>query len=392
MKRFDFAVLVAWILVSLMLARLAFLRGGDFDVYYAAARVVIQGGNPYDYHQLTHELVSVTGTVSNPYYYAPWFTWALLPLSFLSYKIARSLWAAVNVLLWFSGLLNLAKIVDWPPVGWRRWGMYILVTFLFAWTTWAFEQVGVLIFLMLTIVLLSIKHSKWNTAGLCLALLLFKPNITVLPVVAIDVWLLLRGKWKPVVVMGMSLAIMTVISLAISPGWYSALTQPDKLNGLSYTLGSLGTIGLMRLNTTLLYWLAAYNVNGGVANAIYVAVIISGLIVMVLAIHRSDSIVKMTAVILLVNYAITPYALFYDYPPLVLPLFYANTIPLRRPLSIWGRTVLNGFVILNLFIGNTIPFRYWMVIALMLLLASSYFMLRAEAAHMGLQSIEEHLG
>ncbi len=389
MKRLDFIMLVAWVSISLMLARLAFSRGGDFGVYYAAARVVMQGGNPYDYHQLLSELVSATGTVNNPYYYAPWFTWALLPLSLLPYKIARGLWAVVNILLWFSGLFSLAKIVDWPPVGWRRWGMYILVTFLFAWTAWAFEQVGVLIFFMLTMALLSLENGKWSAAGLWLALLLFKPNITILPVVAISAWLLLRSKWKPVIVMGISLATMAVVSLAVSPGWYNALIQPDKLSGLSYRLGDSGTIGLLRLNTTLMYWLAAYGVNSSIAHVMYVALIILGLTAMAVAIYRADSIVEMTAVTLLVNFAVTPYALFYDYPPLVLSLFYANTVPLYRPLSVWGRTALNGFSILNLFIGNTISFRYWMVIALALLLAFSYAARAAEAAHMDMRPIEE---
>jgi hypothetical protein len=92
MKRLDFAALAAWIMISLILAILAFAQGGvDFGVYYAAAQVALKGGNPYDYGQLAGEIVSAAGKLNNPYYYAPWFTWAMIPFTFLPFTIARLL-------------------------------------------------------------------------------------------------------------------------------------------------------------------------------------------------------------------------------------------------------------------------------------------------------------
>src|SRR3989304_9408 len=144
-SKIDFAMLSIWVGITLVLAILAFSLGGvDFGVYYAAGRIVLQGGNPYDYNQLFNEIISSTGKANNPYYYAPWFTWAVLPLALLPFKIARVVWAVINLILWVLGLKNLSKIMDWPPVGWRRWGIYTLAGIVFAWTTWSFEQVGVL--------------------------------------------------------------------------------------------------------------------------------------------------------------------------------------------------------------------------------------------------------
>ena len=194
LRPLDFAALILFGAFSLLLAWSAYSTGGvDFNVYYAAARLTLHGGNPYDYSQLAAEIVSVT-EINNPYYYLPWFTWSILPLALLPYQIARAIWFIANVALWFASLFNLQKIIPWPEAGWKRWGMYFFVTLLFAWTTWGFEQVGVLILFLLTMSLLALQKEKWNAAGIWLALLLFKPNITALPVAAILTWYILKKR------------------------------------------------------------------------------------------------------------------------------------------------------------------------------------------------------
>ena len=68
---------------------MAYSFGGvDFGVYYAAGRVMLNGGNPYDYSQLAGEIVSSTGALNNPFYYAPWFAWAMSVLALLPYEFA----------------------------------------------------------------------------------------------------------------------------------------------------------------------------------------------------------------------------------------------------------------------------------------------------------------
>src|SRR5689334_9577461 len=103
----DFAMLSAWVVISFVLAILAYSFGGvDFGVYYAAGRIFLHGGNPYDYSQLVREIVSSTGKTNNPYYYAPWFTWTLVPLALLPFGIARILWAVFNFVSWSWSLFN----------------------------------------------------------------------------------------------------------------------------------------------------------------------------------------------------------------------------------------------------------------------------------------------
>lgn len=372
MTRADFLMLSLLVVISLALSVLAFMYGGvDFSVYYAAGRVVIQGGNPYDYQQLAGQIVSSAGKINNPYYYAPWFTWSILPLAFLPYDLARTVWAIVNFILWFLGLFNLNKVLDWPQSGWRRWGFYLLLTFVFAWATWGSEQVGILIFFMFTLLLLFIKNDKWNLAGVVLAFLLFKPNITIVPVLAISIWLIVRGRWQPVAVMAGMLAIMIVGSLLSLPEWYRSLLQSDKVVGLSYAFDASGVAQVTRYRTTLMDWLSVYDFEGTQAEIIYAGAILLGLVSLILVIIKSGTAIELLAFVFLINYALIPYALFYDYPPLVLTIFYFNQLFSRRMLS-WAGILMNGAITFCLFIGDKIPYRYWMIVVLVL----SYIFIR----------------
>jgi hypothetical protein len=365
-SRLNFTMLVFFILLAVALAIFAYLSGGvDFGVYYAAGRVYLQGGNPYSFSQLSRQIVSSTGKLNNPFYYAPWFLWAMLPFSILPYSIARIFWAVINFALWIFGLFNLGKLIDYPQKGWKRWGVYTFCTFVFAWSTWGSEQVGILIFLLLTFVLISFENKKWLSMGFWMALLLFKPNITAFPLLALSVWLIYRGTRKPVMIMAGILVLMTTISLLISPGWYLELLRPDKISGLSYTLSETGATQIIRYKTTLKDWLAVYGIIGTMANAIYSIVIITGIIFTVQAIYESRSIVKLTAFLFLVNFALLPYALFYDYPSLIFTLFFINFELAEKPSLIWIQRAMNILVFLSLFIGNSIAYRYWIVVVLM---------------------------
>jgi hypothetical protein len=79
----NFAALCAWLFSSVFMAISSLIWfGQDFRGYYAAARVLLLGGNPYDYEQLVPILLEATGRIgNNPYYYPPWFAWFITPLA-----------------------------------------------------------------------------------------------------------------------------------------------------------------------------------------------------------------------------------------------------------------------------------------------------------------------
>lgn len=365
--RHEFAAFALFLVTSVSLAWMAYSFGGvDFGVYYAAGRVMLNGGNPYDYSQLAGEIVSSTGALNNPFYYAPWFAWAMSVLALLPYEFARLCWAVVNVGLWYWGLFNLSKLIEWPPAGWRRWGAYLFATIIFAWSTWGSEQVGVTILFLVTVLLLSYQQSRQILTGFFMALILFKPNVTGFPGLVLAAWLISRREWKPVISMIVSLSGFLVISLFVSPGWYLALTQPDKLTGLSYTLNENGAAQTLRYVSTLPGWLASYGVTGVFACVIYVFAALLGIIFTICLVKKSKDMTALTAYSFLVNFALTPYALFYDYSVLVVTLFYLNARLSLRPMLTRLQRLMNGLVIASLFVGDNISFRYWIVVIFIL--------------------------
>lgn len=238
LRRLNFAALSAWVTASIFMVVTALLwYGQDFRGYYAAARVVFTGGNPYDYHELASVLLVATGSVgSNPYYYAPWFAWFLIPFGWLSFDIARGVWMCFNLLLWSFSLWKLSTFLNWPKADWRRWLLYLLATYVFAQTTWRYEQAGILLFALLLGVLFSFRNKKHIMTGVWLAFLLIKPNITLIPVTAICFWLIRNRNWRPVISMGTTVLGLLVISLFVTPGWYFSFFEPDFFLGLVHVL------------------------------------------------------------------------------------------------------------------------------------------------------------
>jgi hypothetical protein len=158
--------------------------------------------------------------------------------------------------------------------------------------------------------------------------------------------------------------LMIVVSLLISPGWYLELLLPDKIIGLSYTLSESGVAQVTRYTTTLMDWLATYRIVGVAAYTIYVVAVFRGMLFTIKAIYNSCSVVRLMALALLVNFALTPYALFYDYSPLVLTLFFVNFEFAEEPSLVWVQRAGNILVVSSLIVGNNIAYRYWIVVVL----------------------------
>jgi hypothetical protein len=367
-KLFNFAALCWWIIASLVFAAYVFVEyGQDFPDYYAAARVLLNRGNPYDYVQVAHVMIDTVGWADyNPFFYPPWFAWFITPFATLPYQIARVVWMIFNSALWIFGLLRMQQIIDFPTKGWRRWLVYLLVTFLFAWTTWKFEQAGILLFVLMIEILISFKKAQWNRMGIFMALVLFKPNVMFLPITALMLWLILHKKWLPVRNAFIALLFLVVVTTILTPDWYRPFLRPNFGIGLTGIQANPGQVTSVRINTTLLDWLKWSSAPVTLRYGIYLVVVLTALFVLWRIIRTSSSILEVTAIALLTSYAITPYALQYDFPPLVLVLLWAlaesrkvkaKIVPVLiviflSSVLIWERPISDG---------------YWIVIGLIVL-------------------------
>lgn len=365
-KRADFAALCAWLSASGYMAITAWLWfGQDFRGYYAAAHVLLKGGNPYDYNQLAPVLLTLTGYMgNNPYYYPPWFAWFFVPLTPLPFAVARGVWLAINGFLWAFGLWRLGRLLQWPPPGWQRWLIFLLATFLFAWMTWRYEQTGILLFTLLVEALLALQEKRWFGAGVWLALLLLKPNIMLIPVGAITVWLLRQKQWQPVIsLIAVSVGLLLAATV-VTPDWYQPVFEPGFGRGLREVLDGPRRLVGMRINTTLVDWLAGLQVGGRSRTLIYTVALANGAIVLIYIVWRSRSLHSVVVAALLISFLLTPYALQYDYPPLTFPLFWAMARLARTPSSVWVGAAISGFIASVPFWERPVSDGYWISLGL----------------------------
>jgi hypothetical protein len=313
--------------------------------------------------------VDVTGTAgNNPFYYPLWFGWFITPLSLLPFQTARLIWMLINLGLWFLGLMRLQQLLDFPRPGWRAWLLNLLATFIFAWTTWKFEQTGILLFVILVEVLLAYKKRQWDRMGIFLALALIKPNVMLVPVIAIGAWLLRNKRWRPVLVALAVLSTLVIVTTALTPGWYHPFFQSNFGQGLTEVLDGPNKVTGIRLNTTLPDFLKWFGIQGAVSNITYAAVMLMGAWVLMNNIWKTKSILNMAVVALLVSFAITPYALQYDFPPLIIVLFWTISV-IRDAKPTWIPWLLLTFIASVLVWERPISDGYWIVIGLGMLTA-----------------------
>ena len=369
-KLLDFTALSLGMITSLVMAIFAFLEyGQDFRGYYAAARVLLERNNPYDYTQVARVLLEVTGrTGNNPFYYPLWFGWFITPLSLLPFQTARVFWMLFNWAMWIIGLLRLQQLMDFPRKGWRNWLINLLATFVFAWMTWKFEQTGILLFIIMVEVLIAYKKQQWNRMGIFLALALIKPNVMLVPVIALVLWLVRNRNWRPVVVTGIALVALIVITTALTPDWYQPFFQPHFGQGLTEVLDGPNQIISTRLNTTLLDLLKWFSVPKNVQIVIYTVVGLAGVWILLIRVWKSKSILDISVTALLVSFAITPYALQYDFPPLTIVLFWILA-RLSRVKSEFLPTLMVALIASVLVWERPISDGYWIVIGLIVLAA-----------------------
>jgi hypothetical protein len=365
-KRFDFFMLSAWLLMGLTLAIVSFVWSGkDFRGYYAAARVLMAGGNPYDYRLVAQVLLQVTGEMgNNPYYYPPWFTWIFTPIAFLPFQVARAIWMTFNFIVWNIGLWRLGEIIGWPRKGWRLYALFTLVTFSFASITWKYEQAGILVFVMLVALILSIQDQKWIWSGIWMALLLIKPNVTLIVVAGISLWLLRKGQWRAVLTMFLTLVVLLSISTWITPDWFQLFSEEGFGQGLAVVLDGPERVVALRITTTFFDWLTIVGVKPQLRVLIYGLFIFVGVFVFFWIMSRSRPLLQLISILLLISYALTPYALQYDYPPLAIVLFCTLSLCVSSPKALGVALLLAGFVFSVIFWQQNIAWAYWMVIGL----------------------------
>jgi hypothetical protein len=342
-RLFDAAALAVLILFLLYIGVEVYLfYGVDFRGYYAAARAVLEGEDPYDYGVVSQILLRVTGEMgNNPYYYPPWFCLMMVPLALLPFQTARLIWIALNLIFYWVGARVALDVLKWKLTGWRRWLVMLSGAYLFFWLSMRSEQIGTFLFLMTVLSLWGYQHDRPWMAGAALALIVTKPNVAWLTAPFLGLFLLRHQRRAAWWALGI-LAVLLVVSTLILPGWYTHFTEPGFGEGLTQELDGPDRIKSGRLNTVLSDWLRTWQIrtDGAAYWTVWSLLAVGSALVLWLAWRNVPDAAYLMSLSWGVGLLLTFYALQYDYPPLLLALFWVyRAWSSARPWQRWASGV-----------------------------------------------------
>ena len=204
--------------------------GDDYVEYWAAGRLNLTGGNPYDPGQL-HPLELQSGVIQgeavmmwNP----PWLLTLVMPFGALGYGLSRTLWLLLNIFLIAISLNQIWKLYggDFD----LRW-LAIAIGFTFAPILDGLKKGQTSVLLLFGVVgfLYFAKQKKWWLAGISLALLAVKPHILYLYLLAVLFWVVDQKQWK--IISGLLIAMITASAVA----W---LVNPDVIQQYLFAIAN----------------------------------------------------------------------------------------------------------------------------------------------------------
>jgi hypothetical protein len=222
-KRFRYLLILIFMVMALwwIFFRMPDLIANDFIEYWSAARININGGNPYDPNQLLLLQNSTTGLgwdrpliMYNP----PWSLSFLLLFGLFRYSQSQILWLFLNITIIFFCSNSLWTLYGGSfKLRWIAW----VIGFTFAPTFTAIGLRGQISpLLLLGIVGFSIFMEKprgeW-LAGMFASLATFKPQITILFFISLFIWSIYKHRYKAIISLSVTLVILTVITMLFNP-------------------------------------------------------------------------------------------------------------------------------------------------------------------------------
>lgn len=230
--------------VRLLLADPAIWPPDDFIEYWAAAKLTIEGKNPYD-PSLLLPLEQAGGRATekavmmwNP----PWTLSVVLPLGLLPSREAQLLWLAANLLA-----IGYCGNRLWLILGGKRdrhWvGTVIALTALPTVFALQVGQIGPIL-LLGAVLFLECEQKGWHyLAGAATVLLAIKPHLAYLVWLGILFDAVVRGRWKVVVGGAVAGLLCTLVPLAfnhqIAQQYADALGNRPPAEWISPTLGTV---------------------------------------------------------------------------------------------------------------------------------------------------------
>jgi hypothetical protein len=216
----------------------------DFQVYWAGARVLVQGGNPYDRAALTVAYYNgqPPAWTFDPAWNPPWLLLMLAPLAALPVEAAGRIWLLINFAIVAGVPFVVWQLVEasqkrraspWLVLAGLAFGSSLTVLAMGQVTTW------VLVGLLLALIGLKRRHDGW--AGAALLLTLSKPQLVYLAVPLILLWAAGQRRWRVWAGLVIAFALTTACVTILTPGWLSGYW--NLTSGFNFFRHSAATVG-----------------------------------------------------------------------------------------------------------------------------------------------------
>ena len=195
---------------------------GDFLEYWASARLLLHGKNPYSPQQQLVLQRSVVPNTTRPLmmWNPPWTLFFILPFGLLGFPAAHALWSILLLLCLLFCSACLWRIYGGPPERYRiAWlaCFSVVPTYL----TLYVKQIDPLVLLGIVGFLHFQERKQWWLAGLALALIAIKPHLVYIFWVALIVWILEKRQWRVILGGAAGGAVAIIIPLMFVPGIFA---------------------------------------------------------------------------------------------------------------------------------------------------------------------------
>jgi hypothetical protein len=295
----------------------------DFAFYWTAARLVIDGRNPYSPHEALElqNRLAFAGKGRMVMLNPPWVLPLIVPFGLLSFSTGKSLWLVVGVAAVF---LSIHWLWDLYGEGRNRWiGWLVAITFLPTAVVLAIGQIGPLILLGLAGYLRFQAREQDYVAGAFLFLTALKPHLVLLLWIALLLCALYRRRWKPLAALLATLASASFLAALLDHRAFQqyvglfgkervVFQESPTLGGLLRHISGLPFMQFLPLGVALL-WFVLYWIRW----------------------RSTWDWRRRVPSLLLVSVVATSYAWFFDQVVLLPSLFYATVFVMRSQRRVW---------------------------------------------------------
>jgi Glycosyltransferase family 87 len=321
--------------------------GHDYIQFHAAATLLRAGENPYAFVTQARAQSALRAADAPraadptdaydaigvlPYFYPPWLALCCVPLTALSYPVARAAWVALGAVALGASGFGLTRLRATTGRVTVSTAVALALGLMPCYACVRLGQTPPLVIVGLVAALCLLERGHDRAAGAALAWAVVKPQLAVVAVPAALLWAGRRGRWGVLSGFSATLAALSLSAALIVPDWPVEMLRAPSRIPLPTTLDP--SVGVT--------WLAALRTCGAAGIALWSGYLLVALPAALLALraawHPAREAADAVSLGVLASFFVAPYALGYDLAVLVVPL--VVLLPRLSPRAmLWTLTI-----------------------------------------------------